>query len=309
MNMPQLPVRRLRFNRAAVAVILALAGTTACKGILDVSLPGSVKADALLTPGLAATFVDGVQADFECALSSYIYTTATWANEMLNASGGNEVASWSGRSFRPEGGTGQCPTAVSNRGGFVNYLPLQIARGQAENALNTITGFTDAEVTNRATLLARSAVFSGFAHILLGEAYCQVALDEGPVKDPSAAFTAAADRFTKAITFATQANNTALMNTAYLGRARANLDLGKLAEADADAKRIPDGFVANATYDVTPVRRVNDSYENINVKYHMSVDPAYRNLTVNGVADTRVITTDAKRFGADAATPFTVRLR
>jgi hypothetical protein len=196
---------------------------------------------------------------------------------------------------------------VSNRGAFVNYLPLQIARGQAENALTTIEGFTDAQVTGRSLLLARSALFSGFAHVLLGEAYCQVALDQGALKPPSAAFTAAVDRFTKAVTYATAANNTALANAAYLGRARANLNLNKLAEADADAKRIPDGFVANATYDVTPVRRVNDSYENINVKFHMSVDPSYRGLTVNGVADSRVVVTDAKRFGADAVTPIWTR--
>jgi hypothetical protein len=298
------PMRR---HLAKVALVIGGMSLVACKGVLDVSLPGSVQADAFNNPGLAATFVDGAQADFECAFSSYVYTTATWSNEMQNASGGNEVASWSGRSFRPESGTGQCPTAVSNRGAFVNYLPMQIARGQAENALNAITKFTDQEVSGRASLLARAAVYSGFAHVLLGEVYCQVALDQGPLQPPSAAFNAAIDRFTKAIGFAQTANNTSMLYAAYLGRARAELDLGKLAEADADAKQVPLNFVASATYDVTPVRRVNDSYENINVKNHMSVDPAYRNLTVNGVPDTRVVVTDAHRFGADAVTPIWIQ--
>jgi hypothetical protein len=284
---------------AAIAGIVLLAG---CNGILDVQLPGNVTADALTNASLSATMVNGAQADFECAYSAYVYTSAVWTNEMQNASGGNEVASWSGRSFRPEGGTGQCPLAVSNRGAFAQYTPLQIARGQAENALTTIAGFTDGEVSGRTLLLARSALYSGFAHILLGEAYCQVALDLGALKVPSAAFTAAEERFTSAIGYATTVNNTPLLNAARLGRARARIDLGKASEAAADAKLIPAGFVFNATYDATPVRRHNDSYENINVKFHMSVDPAYRNLTVGGVADPRVIATDLKRQGADAVT-------
>jgi hypothetical protein len=284
----------------AVAGIVLLA---ACNGVLDVQLPGNVTADALTNASLSATMVNGAQADFECAYSAYVYTSAVWTNEMQNASGGNEVASWSGRSFRPEAGTGQCPVAVSNRGGFAQYTPLQIARGQAENALTTIGGFTDAQVPNRQLLLARSALYSGFAHVLIGEAYCQVALDLGALKPPSAAFTAAEDRFTSAIAFATTANNTPVLNAARLGRARARIDLGRPAEAAADAKLIPANFVYNATYDVTPVRRHNDSYENSTVKFQMSVDPAYRNLTVGGVPDPRVIATDLKRQGADAVTP------
>jgi hypothetical protein len=222
---------------------------------------------------------------------------------MQNASGGNEVASWSGRNFRPEGGTGQCPTAVSNRGAFAQYTPLQIARGQAERALEVIGGFTDANVANRQLLLARSALYSGFTHVYLGEAYCQVALDLGPLKPRAAAWTAAEERFTNAIAYATAANNTAIANAARLGRARARINLGKGAEAAADAKLVPANFVYNATYDATPVRRHNDSYENINVKFHMSVDPAYRNLTVGGVPDPRVIATNLNRQGADAVTP------
>jgi starch-binding outer membrane protein, SusD/RagB family len=289
--------------RRAAASLLCITGLVGCKGILDVQLPGNVTADALTSASLSGTMVNGVQADFECALSAYIYTTAVWANEMQNASGGNEVASWSGRNFRPEGGTGQCPVAVSNRGAFAQYTPLQIARGQAENALEIIGGFTDADVPGRQQLLARAALYSGFAHVYLGEAYCQVALDLGALKPRAAAYTAAEERFTNAIAYATAANNTAIANAARLGRARARINLGKGVEAAADAKLIPANFVYNATYDATPVRRHNDSYENINVKFHMSVDPAYRNLTVGGVPDPRVIATNLNRQGADAVTP------
>lgn len=301
-------VRKLSKVTAAV-LFVAAAGLTSCKGMLDITTPGSVAASTLLNPGTATLLVSSTQADFECAYSSYVYTTATWADEMQNASGGNEVQGWSTRIYRPESGTGQCPTAVSNRGAFVNYLPLQITRGDAENALTVIGKLTDAQVPGRNLLLARAALYDGFVYVLLGEVYCQVVLDQGPVQPPSAALTAAVDRFTKAIGFATTANDSVTLNAAYVGRARAELDLNKLTDADADAKMVPKNFVFNATYDVAPVRRVNDSYENNVIKNHLSVDPAYRNLTVGGVPDPRVVTADGHRFGADAITPIWIQMK
>ena len=288
----------------AVIALAAIMVVSACKGIMDVQLPGNVEASALATPTLAGLLVNSAQADFECAYALYVYNTSAWSNEMQNASGGAEVASWSGRFFIPEGGTGGCQTVASNRGAFVQYLPLMTARQQAENALTVIGGFTDADVSGRQLLLARAALYSGFVHTLLGEAYCSVALtDTGAVQPPVNALLAAEDRFTKAIAFATTAKDAMVLNSALVGRARVRLDLGKLAGAAADAKLVPANFVGYATYDVNPIRRQNSAYDVTALKHHLSVDPAYRNLTVGGVPDSRLVVTNAGYQGADGVTP------
>lgn len=296
-----------RFRRAGAAHIgLALVAAqllSACQGVLDVSLPGNVDASALDAPSLAPTLVDGAQADFECAFTQYVETTATWANEVLNSSGGAEVVGWSARFTRPEAGTGQCPTATSNRGAFNVYTPLQIARGQAELALTKLNAFTDAQVAGRALLLARASFYSGYAHLLLSEGYCQIAVDETPLLSPAQGLAIAETKLTDAIAAATTDNNAAVLNASRVARARVRIALGNKAGAAADAKLVPSGFAYNATYASTPVRRRNTVMEDINLKFHLSIAPAYRGLTVGGVADPRVIAIDAKRVGIDAVTP------
>lgn len=303
-SMPKRPIHVRGTGAASMALMLLAAQLlTACQGVLDVSLPGNVEASALDAPSLAPTLVDGAQADFECAFTQYVETTATWSNEVLNSSGGAEVVGWSARFTRPEGGTGQCPTASSNRGAFTVYLPLQIARGQAELALTKLTAFTDDEVANRALLLARAGFYSGYAHMLLSEGYCQVAIDDGPLLTPAEGLAIAEARFTDAIAAATTANNQPVLNAARVARARVRIALGNPSGAAADASLVPAGFVFNATYASTPIRRRNTVMEDINLKFHLSVAPAYRDLTVGGVPDPRVKAIDAHRVGIDAVTP------
>ncbi|MEO8334494.1 MAG: RagB/SusD family nutrient uptake outer membrane protein [bacterium] len=294
-----------RTGSARVGLVFAAQLLTACQGVLDVSLPGNVSADALDAPSLAPTLVDGTQADFECAFTQYVESTALWSNEVLNSSGGAEVVGWSARFTFPEAGNSTCPTLTSNRGQFTPYLPLQIARSQAEFALKKLNAFTDVQVTGRSLLIARAALYAGFSYVMLSEGYCQVAVDDGPLLTPAQGLALAEKQFTDAIAAAKAAGTTggAVMNAALVGRARVRIALGNKAGADADASLVPAGFVYNATYAAAPVRRRNTTMEDINLKFHLSVAPAYRELTVGGVADPRVIAIDAKRVGIDAVTP------
>jgi hypothetical protein len=81
------------------------------------------------------------------------------------------------------------------------------------------------------------------------------------------------------------------------------LDLGKLAEAAADADLVPAGFVYNATYSSTNDRRRNRLFFDGQTNLYLSVDPRFRNLTVSGVADSRVKVAAATRNGHDGITP------
>lgn len=297
------PLRAAYRRRAATAGITLLALLAGCKGVLDVTLPGRVNVDALNSPGLASTMVVSLQGDFECAFSEYVHATGLWSNELLNSSGGAEVNPWGARLLTYDGGTSVCPTVSATRGAFTVYLPLQIARKQAEGSITRLDGFTEAEVANRNSLLATSAAYSGYVHTLLGEAYCQIALDPGPLYTPAAVLAIAETRFSRAIDLATTATNTQVLNLARLGRARVRLDLKNLAGADADAKLIPTGFVYNATYATTPFRRNNTVVLNNNINFNESVAPEFRNLTVGTTADPRVPMRNENRNGQDAVTP------
>lgn len=113
----------------------------------------------------------------------------------------------------------------------------------------------------------------------------------------------AEERFTLAIGHAQPAGNHAILNMARVGRARARLNLGKGAEAAADARLVPEGFVHNATFSDVAARRRNSMSVTTHEQLNWSVHFAYHNLEVDGVPDPRVQLLDHQRLGMDAMTP------
>ncbi|MBI4540835.1 MAG: RagB/SusD family nutrient uptake outer membrane protein [Gemmatimonadetes bacterium] len=291
---------------SAMSALLGLVVATGCGDILEVELPTRIPSDALADPSMAPIVVNGAITDFECAYSEFIQATGLWADEFINSSGWREVSTWNTRITDYESGRGVCPETAF-RGGYNIYLPLQIARGQAETAVKHISSFSEAAVSNKATLLATAAVYAGYATALLGEAYCEMALDGGSIISPREVLQRAEERLTLAL--AQTAASPAILNTARVGRARVRLDLGKPADAAADARAVPQGFVAYATYSAAIPRRYNTVFHNNNNQMVVSVDPRYRGLTVDGVADPRVPVQDLKRFGNDAQTRAWVQLK
>lgn len=304
--------RKRRFGgRVAATATLVLAAQllTACKGILDVDVPGRVREESLNNPSLAATLTASAQADFECAYAEFVQSTGLWANELLNSSGGAEVVGWGARLVNYETGNEVCPTTASSRGQFAVYRPLQIARKQAEDAMAKLDAFTDEQVADRISLLATAAGYSGFTHTLLGEAYCEMALGPGPLVTPAEVLAIAEQRFTRAIELAAAAENAEILNMARVGRARVRLGLGRPADAAADAALVPEGFVYEATYSNAVFRRNNAVVLTNNVNFHTSVAPEYRGLTVGTVPDPRVPVVDAGRQGQDALTPLWIQMK
>jgi hypothetical protein len=303
--------RWLRGSCAALA-LGSLQLVQACQGVLDVSLPGKVPASALASPGLSTTLVNGVQADFECAFSEYVHDTGLWSNELLNSSANGEVVGWGARLSSYDNGILPCQFAAATLGNYAVYVPLQTARFQAENAIVTLDGFTDAQVPTRTLLTATALVYAGFTYTLLGEAYCQVATGPEPLITPAAALAIAEARFTRAIALATTANNATLLNAARVGRARVRLDLKNNAGAAADAKLVtPTTFVFNATYSTQPVRRYNTTVAAGTINAHESIAPEYRGLTIGTTPDSRVpvIKDPTRTNGQDGVTPLWIQKR
>jgi hypothetical protein len=100
---------------------------------------------------------------------------------------------------------------------------------------------------------------------------------------------------------------------ARVGRARARLSLAiqngtvanaaTLAAAGDDAAAVPAGFVQNATFAATPIRRNNHIYNANNVAQTLTIEEDFRGVTDLGVPDPRVRATDAGVLTFDRFTP------
>lgn len=291
-------MKRNRVATAALLVGVALAG--GCDSLLQVTVPGSVTAESLDDPRMARTVVLGAMADFECAFTAYVFSTGLLTDEFISSSTQGVFNQWDVRG-NISNAQNCYTTSVQNAIGY--YGALQRARFQAEDAYRRVAEAPDGVIPNRSQLLGQVALYSGYAHLLLGESFCVLALDTGPALQPDSVLRMARTRFTTAIADATAAGDASVLNAARVGRARVNLDLGDRAAADADARAVTQGFTYMVAYSTADPRTENHVYNNDHRKEYISVDPLFRNLTVNGVPDPRVPVENAGRMGADRVTP------
>jgi len=275
--------------------------------LLDVEPQEAVTAASVETPGQAALLVNSAVADFDCAFTNYAMAGGLVADEV--DWGDLNTFDYDRRTFTSQGGnfaTSKCATGIG-AGGLGVYTPLSTARWSANNVHRLLTEWTDAQVPNRGVLLATTSAYSGYGHLLLGEAMCGAAIDAGPQLNRTQLWEQAVAKFTTAISEAQAASNTAMLNMAYLGRARARLQLGQKPEAVTDAQRIPDGFVQNSTFAGTSWRSSNQAWQWIAAtggQIRAAIAQGYWNLSVDGVADSRVrVTLFPGRFTQDGVTP------
>lgn len=290
-----------RARRLTALLALACAGLPACDSLLEVDIPGRVEESALNDPALATTLLNSALGQFECAFANYVATVGVLTEEYIVSSFFLNANIWGWRGIEVNSAEGGCPGR--NASDFGAYTPLQQARFMADDAARRIEGFPDAAVPNKTDMLAHLRAYGGYAYALLGEGFCEMAIDQGPLMTRAQVLEIAEQRFTEAIALAQSANNPSLRNMALVGRARVRLDLGRGDEAAADAAQVPQDFVRNAQYSEVQQRRENRVYNVTRRNAFLSVAPAYRNLTIGGVADTRVPVADANRAGQDGVTP------
>jgi starch-binding outer membrane protein, SusD/RagB family len=296
---------RRHFGRRAAAAVLAgtILGITGCDGLLDslldVDAPSQVEAGDAESPRNASLLVDGAVADFECAFAHYINVGGLLGEELTDAQ--QTAAQWDydRRTLDARGGWYATSTCNDRMGA---YTPLSTARWAADNMLTKLGEWSDQDVANRTQLMATVAAYSGYAHVLMGEGFCTAAFDAGPELSRAQVFARAEERFTLALQLADQLNNAALANLARVGRARARLNLGRLQDAAADAADVPAGFVFNANYSAATSRSENAVRAQNARTRNTSVEALYRNLTVEGVPDTRVSLTNTGLRGSDNQT-------
>ena len=299
--------RRRRPITVLTAAIATSAIMMACNSseLLDVETPAVVPVSMIEDPANASLMVNSAVADFACALGATISVEGLISDELADAQLGAAAWPYDRRDANVQTngiyGTGPC---TSNQNPGV-YTPLSTARWATDHALSNLTTWTDAQVgSGRQALIAISALYSGFSHSLLGMSMCEAAFDLGPQVNQQAMFTLAEERFTQAITAAQAAGTgteaTAVLNAAYVGRARVRLFLGNKTGAATDAALVPMGFVLNVSNANTDNRLYNRVYSMTANSGLYTVETTARNLkTEKGEVDPRAASTETDTRPAD----------
>ena len=286
-----------RLRTSAVPVLLAtsmfaMLACDAVKNPLDVEASSRIPAENVEVPANSQLLVDGTVADFECAFASYVVQGGEVGEEFVYAFQTADRVPPDQRTSSAN--DARYATSACTALGI--YGPLQTARSSAETVINYLRGWTDAQVPgNRQQQIATASAYAGYSYTLLGEGFCSLAFSKinpdrsvayGGEVTRDSSFRLAVARFTEAIAAAqtvapATTASTDILRMAYLGRARAKLDLGDYAGAKADAQQIPSGYVHNATYSNTVPRRNNLVFnENSLANTSSSVGEPYRTFSL-----------------------------
>lgn len=279
---------KTRRRRAGMlAGVISVVGLAGCDSLLDVEAPSRIESESLESPAVAALLVKSAITDFECAFAEYIVGAGLVGDEFQDSQLASAMWPYDQRQWDPET-NGQYATSTCNDGAIGIYTPLSTARWQGDDALEKLDGFSDDEVPDRTSLIATAAAYSGYSHILIGEGMCTAAFDLGAELSRAEVFQRAEERFTRALDAAAASGSTEIVDMARVGRARARLNLGRIAEAAQDARLVSEGFVIQATYSGTSSRRENDVADRNVRNGSITVEDDFRDLSFAGVPDPRV---------------------
>lgn len=301
-----------------LALSLPLLAACDLQEILEVEIPGRVEEGALENPKLAPTLVTGVVSDAECSWNQFTAGMAHHSDEYIPTSGNLDLIRWGER--RIENVDVQFSQGLCGGGTYPTYTPLQTARFQGEDVLSRLDGEAFAGVDGLADLKAIARTWGTFPLIALGEAFCEMTIptvegEPGPLMTKQEVLAVAETKFSEAISMAQGSGNSAMANTALVGRARVRIGLENFPGAMADAAQVPAGFETLVSRDASESRRWNYYFERLNAltgfRQHGSVSDHYRHLTIDadgrpsqndGVPDTRVNVMTNGEPGSDFVT-------
>jgi len=308
------PARLTGLAPLAVTLLVAATSCDSLDSLLDVQPQDRVPSDVLDDPAKAGLLVDGAITTFDCAFGAYTVIFGLIADELGNAQGNIAFQMYDKRDQSASGGAGgiysigDCYVGGTvTRERFGIYKPLSSARWFADHVLTQLESWSDSEVDDRVKLIGRAAAYSGYSHVLLGEGFCTAAVDGGPELTSAQVFGLAEERFTRAIEAASAAGDQQTLALAHVGRARVRLDLGRAADAAADARLVPEGFTESVTASSSTYTRYNRPYQFNNQDQAVTVAEPFRGLSFGGVPDPRVPVQNANRLGSDQRTPLWVQ--
>lgn len=319
---PRPPRRAARRLTAAAASALACLGLgTGCNTdkLLEVENP------SIAQPG-NLTGAAGLSAYYAAAVGDFIAGYSGDPNGdyegLINYGGllSDEIGSVD--TFPTRNETDQRRTQFDNGSNADIFRAIQRARATAELAASQ---FAASDVANAANDPRRSEALSlaGYSYILMAEDYCSgvpigglagdgVTIQNGTPQTTAQLLETAILKFDTALTIAgTSAANAARANLARVGRARALLDLGRRAEAAAQAAQVPASFSFNLTTSANTTRQNNGVfyYFNLNQRFSAIDKEGGNGLPYLSADDPRVPYEDTGDTGFDGARELIVQLK
>ena len=292
-------VRRSRSRLSAVGLALALTlANSACQDLLQVELPTKVAAENLENPSVAQVLVNSAIGEFECAFSQYVAASGQLTDELRHSSGWLVMTEWDHRKIGQDRDVRECNTNF----GYGVFTPVQKARVSAESSRTRLEGWDDAVVPERADKIATVAAYGAFSRAILGEAFCEMTIDVGPLMSQTEMLQNAEAALGEAMTLAQGAGRSDLADAALIRRAAVRLHLGDNSGAMSDASAVPDGFRFDANYSSADFYRYNRIYQHNHVDGFISpefndddLQPTVdgENPTFAGVVDPRVESTES----------------
>ena len=296
-----------KWQRLPLIALVTL--TVGCDQLLEVQVPGQVAASSLEDPAMMESLAMGSIGEVQCSLGAYVFGTALLSDEVITASVWRNYNVWGAKLQDISRFSGLCQTSLGTDGlGF--YSALARARFMTDDAYTRVADFpAEAFDRDKDQLQGMLAAYGGYAYTLLGEGFCEMAIDGGPLLTRSEVAAMALERFQTAEGHAAAAGDESIRNMALVGQARSLLNLGRMAEAAAAARQVPVGFTREAEYSTATPRRQNWVHVTTHRNRYLSVAPEYRDLTVDGVADSRVPVEDTNGVGNDNVTPMFMQMK
>lgn len=236
-------VGRARRYAACSAMALLLLGGGACRDTLSVSNPQAFTNGSLDDVKILAAVADGAEGAMQQSFDDFIVFTGLLSDEIEDSSTWIDWADVSLGRVR-----GDWPTAP----GFATAQDdMQRARYAAQDAKARIIRVLGADPASKSPLMAQVMAVDGWADLYLGMGWCEAPLVSGGVRaNDTELIKQAITKLTAAIATAQASGNSAVLNWALAGRARANLFAGNYDAALADAQAVPAGFLKQALYSV-----------------------------------------------------------
>jgi hypothetical protein len=216
---------------ALVAGALMLSGCD-----LEVLNPGAILDEDLNTPELMPIVVNGVSAEFNDVMDNASFDIVRLTDDLAGTGSYFATGQYRlGRYDEEDSGTQWEQTHEA-----------AWAAGEAWDRLQNVLGASANSDVNAAKLFA----LMGHAHRMLGEQFCFVTYDVGPVQAREAAFDSAIVAFNQAITIGAAAGSGAddWVTLAHAGKAQAYMAKGDWTNAVASAGQVPTDFVYSAIY-------------------------------------------------------------
>ncbi len=224
-----------RMGSKGVAALIAALALSGCD--LEVLNPGSILDEDLTTRDLMPILVSGVSAEFNDIGDFYAFDIARLTDDLAGTGSYFSTGQYRRGVFDNENSEGhweQTHEAAWAAGGAWERLQ-EVLEGEA----NSFAGS------------ARVFLLMGLAHRILGENFCDVVYDIGPVQPREAAFDSAIVALNQAITIGNAAGTSNFVTAAHGGIAQAHVGKGDWSAAVQAASQVPTDFVHSAIYHLT----------------------------------------------------------